>query len=684
MGRRTGAQWICFATPALLPYKNRSMNNEPQADNGQTQPGFAFAPILPSAPAAPLTICVLVRDQADPAFGSFVLLRSLPGTNVYLGALCDHSERVLKWLEIWVQTLDFKDWDLAGSSEQVSNHFFDARWISEQALFENLQSQEVVTTGLEKTNPNPLLILPRSGAAGTSLAVTKITPWKICQDDELLVALGLPAYSTSPFRYLYDPAADGAKTFLATTENAPSNSHVQGLNRLTSDTSGATVFNPRAGLLRVTQFHPLELEDYLQILEGRPWSGGNVGARPPRLGLFPKSIYAALESWSARPQGLPFLLHGTGSPADRFNEIFFLKLSLLRDVFTEVRAYVKAQQLPMLNIFPASFRVSLPEVSDVFPALWAAKAVLVKPGQAYPLKIKSTEQRYFIRLGQIEPSPFLPEGLAAHATGVGSVFIRSVNNENDGIVLDGRLVAEDYLAADPHDLLWFRLPLADERVDFFAHVYISDADSNKSRETRFRTVPAKLSEPVVAALKRVVGTVFPRSPYEIWPLLSSPCDLFSLGVVAVRVLLGNANTNLPVVLDETLSLARLFGKQPASEEGLAPALWSLLEKDQRLLDLVSPHALTESNETPAQARAKIHLKLWIETIAVALRLFPGSGAHSFCKDFGDVSPLALETVFDAPIQELEALLLRLRSTLTPSLSANEEIAAIILEMAEPG
>jgi hypothetical protein len=72
------------------------------------------------------------------------------------------------------------------------------------------------------------------------------------------------------------------------------------------------------------------------------------------------------------------------------------------------------------------------------------------------------------------------------------------------------------------------------------------------------------------------------------------------------------------------------------------------------------------------------LKSWIETIAIVLRLFPGSGAHSFCKDFGDVSPLALETVFDAPIQELETWLLRLRSTLAPSLSANEEIAAIIL------
>jgi hypothetical protein len=285
-------------------------------------------------------------------------------------------------------------------------------------------------------------------------------------------------------------------------------------------------------------------------------------------------------------------------------------------------------------------------------------------------------------LGQFEPSPFLPEGLAAHTTGVGSVFIRSVTTENDGVVLDGRLVAEDYLAADSHDLLWFKLPLADERVEFFAHVYKSETDANKSRETRFRTVPAKLGEPVVASLKRVVGTVFPRSPYEIWPLLSSPCDLFSLGVIAVRVLLANGGTKLPVILDETLSLARLLGKQPAAEEELAPSLWSLLEKDERLLDLVSPHSLTESNESPAQARAKIHMKLWIETITLVLRLFPGSGGHSFCKDFGDVSPLALETVFDAPMQELEALLLRLRGTLAPSLSANEEIAAIILELAE--
>jgi hypothetical protein len=53
--------------------------------------------------------------------------------------------------------------------------------------------------------------------------------------------------------------------------------------------------------------------------------------------------------------------------------------------------------------------------------------------------------------------------------------------------------------------------------------------------------------------------------------------------------------------------------------------------------------------------------------------------QSYCKNFGDVSPLALETVFDAPIQELEHLALRLRSVLVPTAAANEEIALAILD-----
>jgi hypothetical protein len=155
--------------------------------------------------------------------------------------------------------------------------------------------------------------------------------------------------------------------------------------------------------------------------------------------------------------------------------------------------------------------------------------------------------------------------------------------------------------------------------------------------------------------------------------------MYSLGVIAVRILLANSQTNLPVVLDDISSLTRHLGKDAGDETAVAAKLKSLVAGDQRLRDLLSPHALTETAITPEQARALVHPEIWIETMALLMRLFPGAGPHSYCKSFGDVSPLALETVFDQPLQELDSLVLRLRSVLTPSLAANEEIARVIAD-----
>ncbi len=652
------------------------MGNDHRSASLPAQCGCVLAPIHISEQPAPLTICVLVRVEPDVAHGSFVLLRELPGCAVYLGVVCDRSGRIVDWVEIWVQSVDLRNLESASCGEQACNDSFDKRWIAECRMF--AATQEMLATGMEEQNPGPLLIERRAAQPGSCLVQAEVTQWRICKDDALLQAHGLPPYSTSCFRYLFEPGAQGTRTFLATSDLAPANSHVQGIDRLGSGTEGITVFNPHAGLLRVTRFSPLELEDYLQLLEGRPWPGEGANAWTPR--MFPNRIYAELEAWSARPKGLPFLLHGGGAPSERLNEIFFLKLSALRDIFKEVRGCVKARQLPLLNVSPASFRVCVPQVGDQFPALWAAKCLLVKPGQAYPLKIKSTDQRYFLRMGASEPSPFLPEMLAAHFAGVGKVNIAKVTTETDGVALQGTLVADDYLGVDANDLLWFKLPVGDERVEFFAHVYTAEARGPK--EARFRTVPARLSDALAASLKRVAGTVFPRSPYEIWPLLSSPCDLYSLGVIATRVLLANGNTNVPVLLDEVLSLSRLLGAEPSDGRTMTARLETIIQREQRLCDLASPHALVESADTPEQSRQRIHMDLWLEAVAVMLRLFPGAGPHSFCKDFGDVPPLALETVFDAPIQEFENLLLRLRSILAPSLWASEEIASVILEELE--
>lgn len=629
--------------------------------------GLLLAPIQGFGAEPPLRVCLLVRADRTAQAGPFLLLREQPGSRVYLGAVCDAGGRVQELVEVWVQDVDFRDLTFANQQERLTNGAFDQRWSVEHQLSLANLPESVILTGMETANPGPLLI-KTAVPAGSVFAQVEPLPWRICRDDALLESFGMPQYSTSPFRYLHNPSAPEPRTFVTVTPEAPTNAHVQTAERLKTDPA-AELFNAHAGFIQVTRFTPLGLEDYLQILEGRPWEG--LGAGVGR--LFQDGLYAELQSWSAKPRGLPFLLHGTGTTSDRLNELFFLKLAILLSMFKEVRAYVKASQLPLLNLSPTSFNVALPDLGEQLPGFWAAKTTLVKPGQAYPLQIKSTEQRYFIRLGRIEPSPFLPEGLGAHSFGRGSVRLRNVQPEGDGTVLQGTLVAEDYLGLDPHDLLWFRLPVGEERLDFYAHVYTDEAVG--PREARFRTVPAKLPEAAVTLLRSTAA--FARSPYEIWPLLSSPCDLHSLGILAIRALLANSKTNLPTLVDDVLGLARRMGKDPAPEEKIVPRLKEVLAEEKKLLELIGPQAWLELDWTPDQARAQVHAELWLESIAWLLRLFPGAGSQSYCKDFGDVSALALETVFDRPIQDLERLVLRLRSVLLPTTAANAEIAAVI-------
>ena len=647
------------------------MANIQRAPDPTLPVGFGLAPIHHADQDTPLRICVLVRDEPHPAGGAFLLLREQPGARVYLGAECDVDGRIRDWLEIWVQTLQFKDLTFSNYQERLANYAFDQRWRSEYEGAKASFPEDIIVTGMEGRNPRPILI-KRSGSGANSVFVTtQPTNWQVCTDDALLESLGLPAYSTSPFRYLLEANSSGTKTFLATSDDAPNNAHVQSLDRLKT-AEVRELFNPHAGLLRVVRFLPLGLEDYLQVLEGQPWQANVPGVSR----LVQTGIYADLQTWSASPRGMPFLLNvGADSPS-RLNEIFFLKLSALRQILKEVRRSVKSLQLPLLNLSPSSFAVSLLDAGEQFPALWTARCKLIKPGQAHPLHIKSTEHKYFIRLGKTEPSIFLPEGLGAHSFGIGSVRLRNVLQESDGVVLEGTLVAEDYLGLDPHDLLWFKLPLAEERLEFYAHVYTSEAVG--PREARFRTVPTKLSDSITATLKKSLIS-FSKAPYEIWPLLSSPCDLYSIGILAIRILLANGKSNLPVIVDDVLGLARHIGKEEVAEDKLVAKLKTLFEKEKNLLDLVSPHSLTEAGLNPQQARSRIVWDIWLDTIALLLRLFPGAGTQSYCNNFGDVSPLALETVFDRPLQDLETLVLRLRSILTPSLSDNEEITAAILE-----
>src|ERR1700687_4280809 len=96
---------ICLAIAARFGIPKAMENNERSLLTLVPQ-GFVLAPIHIVHDGAPLRICVLTRSARAESRHSLVLLRELPGSRVYLGAVCDAEARVQEWVEVWVQTLE--------------------------------------------------------------------------------------------------------------------------------------------------------------------------------------------------------------------------------------------------------------------------------------------------------------------------------------------------------------------------------------------------------------------------------------------------------------------------------------------------------------------------------------------------------------------------------------------------
>ena len=641
------------------------------AENNGVPEGYVAIPVSQAQAASPLRICVLVRQTPDPAAGHFVLLRDLPDARVFLGCTVDACGRVREWLEIWVQNVDGLDASLPAYRETFSNFSLDERWRRQTEAFRKMSPTGFLCTGWEASHPLPVFLDLTQRAPVHPSAQGNAETWSLCLDDKVLQFASLPGYSNSLFRYLYLPSASGA-AFVPVTSGAPENSATRPLASALANIDPHLGLNPQGGLMMATSFAPVPFEDYVDLLGGRSWAGVEHGKRRLQLG----SPYNGLNDWTQAQQDNAHLFLGLQGRAGRFLETFHLKLQIILDALSQTRAFVQQEQIPFLNLSADSFRVSLKQVGSGLPLLWSAQCALVKPSAAFSLPVESSEFQYFIRPRGIQTSIYLPEGLSAHFQGSGSARIRKVNAPEQGrTVLEGTLVTQEPLGVSPNDLLWIRLPLPAGRLDLYGHVYA--AESLAQGEVRFRTVPQRIADSALAALKAAEGVSFARSPFEVVPLLSSPCDLYSLGVLAVRAFLVDDKNTLAIALDEVLSLGRQLAAEHKAELPLGVRVRTILERDPRYAESLGPHRLTREGLDQQQALQLMPIDLWCDTLGFIVSLFPGLGPDSACKDFGDVPALALESVFNHPLEELEKLVVRSRSLIVIDWTYNQEIHSAI-------
>jgi hypothetical protein len=80
-----------------------------------------------------------------------------------------------------------------------------------------------------------------------------------------------------------------------------------------------------------------------------------------------------------------------------------------------------------------------------------------------------------------------------------------------------------------------------------------------------------------------------------------------------------------------------------------------------------------------QPEAKIPLELWAEVLAVLVKSLPGMPG-SYCRDFGDAPPLALEVAFHGLLTDLRRLEVILRGMVTNESEPNAEVQSAIDEV----
>ena len=627
-------------------------------------------PVSADEAAANLRLCAVLREQPDAATGHLILLRQTPEARVILGALCDSDGGVREWLELWMQDIDAKP---PGETLVISNTARDTAWQQLVTRLRGADPEGSFSTRSEKAPPLPVQV---DLATWQPLhPATESGAIEVCRDDSALAAAGLPKYSESTARF--GRAAAGG-LFVKLNDEAGSSAlgtvNALELRPLLPAGAKLAALNPGGGMIFARRFAPLALEEFAELLGGRPWSGLVNARRPFRL----SGVYQHLEDETEMRAGGQHYYGARRDQAGRLAEVLCLKLLLVDQSIRAVAEEVRRTGLPLLNVTPDSLRVSLAATGGNLPFCWASRTTLVRPGDAVALDVPSSNTRYFASRVPPAASIYRPEELGVPRAGLGNVRIRrTLSPAEGGIALEGTLSSHERLSVQPNELLRLRLPMKDAgSVELIG--YIDTKTAMAPGEAAFRTIPLQFDEARTATLRSYEGIPFSQVPFEVLQPLSSPCDLYALGVLALRLLYAGSDLTLPIILDTALSLLRAAGAENP-ETPLETRIFNLLASDERWLTTLGPqHLIRPSKEGEAVVVAgSLPLEVWARVLASILPFFPGRSPEAICRDLADAPTLAPQTPFDTALRTFARALDTARALFLSDWRQNAEVVGIL-------
>jgi hypothetical protein len=613
-----------------------------------------------------------------------VLLRTEVDSRVYLACEVDAADRVLRWLELWIQDTKGIERSLPGFLSSVTNRSMDERWERMCRGFESLGSQGVIRTGYEFRSPPPSFLDP----AASELIVPQTRagkPWELCTDDAELDQNGRTKYSSSLDRFLR--LSDSPTYFPAQVSGMDAHA----LAGQQAEAAGMTIparsvpLNAACGRLMLRPLVPFQYGWFVDLLTGAPISSEHYITDPP--GYSPAAMHLLTQAGGL---GRKWMLSAECSRGGRIIEIFALKVRLFTQAVRAVRQFVETTGTPLFNLSDQSFRVSVDLDCAELPQMWTAKVSLCQPGTALRIHVGSTSQPYYVSVESQESRPgdsitqtlYSPNAADAIPSGRGNVRLDHRTNDPEGACFIATLHCDHWLPVASGDLAWIRLYFRGESLDLYGSV-VAPPDAGANRPSvRVETFRQALP-PHADAFLRNNGMDFPGTVFGFVPFRRTPVDLHSLGMLGIRTLLCGRASELAgmrnTLLDFMRSLPQPDPKQTI-DAALEEAIRSAFERNQaNCRERLGSHLLVSCELTePKELIARVvPPSLWHKTIALLLRMFPAQGPYSLFQDLGGTGDLSLPHVFDDSLRSLEEISNSLRSLLLNEDRWNGEIRGIV-------
>ncbi|MCB9845580.1 MAG: hypothetical protein H6811_06310 [Phycisphaeraceae bacterium] len=609
---------------------------------------------------------LVVRSQDDPTAGRLVELRAEPHACSFLGCVTDAAGVVHQWLEIWVQRPDRLCGAPSAYRDAWNNGALDRAWDQWVEAVSRRDPISIVRTGLEEAGARAsFLDLATGGLVHPQVQGTSHF-LRVCADESVLEEVGLPAYASTRSRYLWAPELGLESPFVPATSDSPETGPTASLEAIMGEARELAPINPSGGRILLRRLAPLSLEDLLDVLGGAAWNGISDGRMAVPVCGRPRS------GTTMEDGGGLFL--GRQGKRGRIVEALHLKLGALASSVEQVSGLIERTQRPLLGLNASSFGVEPPPDQPGLPNLWATRIVLRDPGAAVEAPMKGTGGKLFLASDPEAPGVYRPRLETAGGRGTGGFRVRRLLESDQSAIIEGTLWSDEGIVASASDLAWLSPTIGGERVDVYARLERDKALA--PGEWRVRSLEHRFDAKTVAAIKAIEGVRIERTPFEIVPVLSSPCDLYALGVLGVRSLLVNPQTTLAIALDEALSLARQVGEGDP-QEPLEARIAGAFDADERWLHSLGPNRLIREEVTPEEALGVVPREVWFEVLALLITMFSGACRDATCRDLGDARSGGLHAVFEPARRRLELLRVRTRSLLVIDWHYNREVSGVI-------